>query len=154
MAGSGRGDGGKAKARLRRTSAARTSGSQSLDHKMASPRAIERMRRENKEKRRELETTRLRVRPKDIATLQRAKALVAKTQGAVDEQRRDTAKDLAAVQVRIDRLARQQRERLELSHRRRGALLRERLEVRILREALAEEMAGTDEGMGDDSWEE
>ena len=102
--------------------------------------AVQRQRDLIAEKGRELEQTRLRVRPKDIATLQRAKALVAKTQEAVDEQRRKSEGDLGAVQGRIDRLARVQRERLELSHRHRAALQRERLEGRILREELAFEM--------------
>ena len=92
------------------------------------------------EKQRQLEQAQLRVRPKDLATLQRARELVARTSGDMEEHRRRTEGELSAAQGRIDRLARLQRERLESSHRRRASLQRERLEGRILREELAKEM--------------
>ena len=54
--------------------------------------------------------------------------------------RRSAQSELDAAQARIDRLAKVQRERLEVSHRRRESLQRELLEGRILREELAGEM--------------
>jgi hypothetical protein len=99
------------------------------------------------EKQRHLEQSQLRVRPKDLATLQRARELVARTSGDTEEHRRRTEGELSAAQGRIDRLARLQRERLESSHRRRASLQRERLEGRILREELAKEMGEHGEGV-------
>jgi hypothetical protein len=83
------------------------------------------------EKQRHLEQSQLRVRPKDLATLQRARELVARTSGDTEEHRRRTEGELSAAQGRIDRLARLQRERLE---------------GRILREELAKEMGEHGEG--------
>ena len=99
--------------------------------------AIQRQRERLAEKTRELELQRTRVRPKDIATLQRAKELMAKTQGGVDEARRQSAGEVEAAQARVERLARQQRDRLETSHRQHASLLREQIEGRVLREELA-----------------
>ena len=102
-------------------------------------RMVQKEREDLAEKRRELEQTRVRVRPKDIVTLQRAKALLARSQCGAEEERRQWESELAHIRGRIERLGRQQRERLELSHRCRAALQRERLESRILREELANE---------------
>ena len=102
--------------------------------------SLQRQREQLAEKSRELEQSRLRVRPKDIATLARAQKLLAKSAEGVDEMRRSAQSELDAAQARIDRLAKVQRERLEVSHRRRESLQRELLEGRILREELAGEM--------------
>ena len=90
------------------------------------------------EKTRALQHTKLRVRPSDMKTLQRAKALVAEQPGASGELREEE-EAVASAEAAIERLARKQREQLALSQRRRGNLARELVEERILREELAAE---------------
>ena len=80
----------------------------------------------------------MRVRPKDIKTLARAKALV--NPHGVDLNAEVVAKEeeeVAAVQAAVDRLARRQRELLQTSQRKRSTLERELIEERILRDELA-----------------
>ena len=91
------------------------------------------------EKTRELHHTKLRVRPKDIQTLERAKALVQPKMGEVERAAEGDAAKAAEVQGAIDRLARRQREQLQLSQHQRDDLERELIEERILREELAAE---------------
>ena len=91
------------------------------------------------EKTRELQHTKLRVRPKDIKTLERARALVEPKVGDHAKQAQADADKAAEVQATIDKLARRQREQLQLSQRGRAIVERELIEERILREELAAE---------------
>ena len=89
------------------------------------------------EKSRELQQTKRRVRPKDIHTLQRARALVQPKLGACDEENDRAESQVAEAQAAVDRLARQQREQLRRSQDARVDLARELVEERILKFELA-----------------
>ena len=77
------------------------------------------------------------MRPKDIHTLQRARALVQPKLGACDEENDRAESQLAEAQAAVDRLARQQREQLRRSQDARFDLARELVEERILKTELA-----------------
>ena len=91
-------------------------------------------------KARELQQTRLRVRPKDVATLQRARQLVNPDGADLRAASQEEDREVDGAQKAVDRLQRKQRELLQSSQARRADLERELVEERILRDELAGEV--------------
>lgn len=90
-------------------------------------------------KNKELQQTKLRVRPRDLRTLQRAREVLEPKLGERDDENREAEDQLALERAKIEKLQRQQREALRRSQDQRMELYRELIEERILKDELAAE---------------
>jgi hypothetical protein len=104
--------------------------------------SLQRQREALAQKSRELQQTKRKVRPKDIHTLQRARALVEPKLTARDAEQDAAEAKLKEVQAGVDKLSQQQRDQLYRSQEARNALQRELIEERILKLELADEPDG------------